>query len=374
MSTSGQNADTGAGDNVVLSRKTARVALPSAQNAIEPEPEISDNELEEGHIEDDGEDGSDFLADFPDDTEELDLVHSRLKDLDSLRLERFAGHLKKLCLRTNYISELDPKIFHTLAKLEELDLYDNRITNGKKHKKGEDETDGIKDALDNMSELSVLDLSYNNLREVPKALDHLKSLTTVYFVQNKIPEISGLGSVGATLRSLELGSNKIREIKNLDALVNLEELWLGKNKIEKLQNLSSLKRLKILALQSNRITKIEGLEELESLEDLYLSHNGVSRMEGLEHNSKLKTLDLGHNVVPEIENISHLISLVELWLNQNKIPTLHSLEPQLGLISSLETIYLEGNPCQKADVNYRRKIMLALPQLKQIDATFVKLS
>jgi hypothetical protein len=56
-------------------------------------------------------------------------------------------------------------------------------------------------------------------------------------------------------------------------------------------------------------------------------------------------------------------------LNQNKISTLQTLEPQLGSISTLETVYLEGNPCQKADVNYRRKIMLALPQLKQIDAT-----
>jgi hypothetical protein len=27
----------------------------------------------------------------------------------------------------------------------------------------------------------------------------------------------------------------LQEIKNLDALVNLEELWLGKNKIETLQ-------------------------------------------------------------------------------------------------------------------------------------------
>jgi protein phosphatase 1 regulatory subunit 7 len=93
-----------------------------------------------------------------------------------------------------------------------------------------------------------------------------------------------------------------QEIKNLDALANLEELWLGKNKIEKLQvlpfclsmefhshllsnqNLGSLKSLKILALQSNRITKIEGLNGLENLEDLYLSHNGIGRMEGLEHN------------------------------------------------------------------------------------------
>jgi len=86
--------------------------------------------------------------------QELDLVHSRLKDLNNLRLERFADHLNKLCLRTNYITKLNPSTFHTLTKLEELDLYDNRIVNGKKHKKSGGETDGIMDALDNMSQLS----------------------------------------------------------------------------------------------------------------------------------------------------------------------------------------------------------------------------
>jgi len=41
-------------------------------------------------------------------------------------------------------------------------------------------------------------------------------------------------------------------------------------------------------------------------------------------------------------------------------------------MASLETIYLEGNPCQQAEgASYRRKIMIALPQVKQIDATFV---
>ena len=86
--------------------------------------------------------------------QELDLVHSRIKDLEPLRLGRFADHLKKLCLRTNYISKLDNKTFHTLTKLEELDLYDNRIANSKKHKRENDETDGIGDALNNLSELS----------------------------------------------------------------------------------------------------------------------------------------------------------------------------------------------------------------------------
>lgn len=56
----------------------------------------------------------------------------------------------------------------------------------------------------------VLDLSFNLLKSVPDTLHHLTSLKTVYFVQNRISRISGLEGVGATLRSLELGGNKLR--------------------------------------------------------------------------------------------------------------------------------------------------------------------
>jgi protein phosphatase 1 regulatory subunit 7 len=99
----------------------------------------------------------------------------------------------------------------------------------------------------------VLDFSFNLLKSIPETLHYLTSLRTVYFVQNRISKITGLQGVGATLRSLELGGNKLRvslvtawpkvlsetcqtkQIENLDALVNLEELWLGKNKIGKLE-------------------------------------------------------------------------------------------------------------------------------------------
>ena len=57
-------------------------------------------------------------------------------------------------------------------------------------------------------------------------------------------------------------------------------------------------------------------------------------------------------------------------MNNNKIPDLHALDRELRSITTLETLYLEGNPCQSSDMaGYRRKVMLALPQLKQIDAT-----
>ena len=107
---------------------------------------------------------------------------------------------------------------------------------------------------------------------------------------------------------------------------------------------------------------------------------------------ELTVLDITSNKISKIENVSHLTNLTELWVRRarthftealsnesnqasdNEIPTLHDLEKILGGAASLETVYLEGNPCQKGDMaNYRRKVMLALPQLKQIDATYVKI-
>ncbi len=59
-------------------------------------------------------------------------------------------------------------------------------------------------------------------------------------------------------------------------------------------------------------------------------------------------------------------------LSGNQVETLRALEPQLRAISTLETTYLEGNPCQaKEGANYRRKVILALPQITQLDATYV---
>lgn len=107
---------------------------------------MSSDEEEDAEEQYEGEEG-DFLQDWPDDTEvnssrdfllgyiltvcsyskDLELVHSRISSLDELRLARFASHLKRLCLRQNHISVLDAEVFQHLTKLEELDLYDNKI-------------------------------------------------------------------------------------------------------------------------------------------------------------------------------------------------------------------------------------------------------
>ncbi|PVF92744.1 putative SDS22-protein phosphatase 1 regulatory subunit 7 [Serendipita vermifera] len=320
---------------------------------------VSDDEEDEGSH---GEEPvvEDLLADLPDTTEEIDLARSKLASCAHLDLPRFARHLKNVCLRANYLNTLEAEAFGSLKLLEELDLYDNRIKQ-------------LGNALDGKQSLRVLDLSFNLLRAVPVELLNIPSLQVLYFVQNKITQIEHLNHLGATLRSLELGSNRIRKIENLDELVNLEELWLGKNKITKLENLDKLTKLRLLSIQSNRITKIEGLDNLLNLEELYMSHNGLVKIEGLDNNLKLKTLDVGNNEITLIENLSHLENLEEFWASYNKIDDLKQIDQQLGGLSHLETVYLEGNPAQANDrANYRRRLIINLPQLKQIDATLVK--
>lgn len=68
-------------------------------------------------------DVTDFLQD-------LHLRHMRLttEALAPLRLSRFGEHLLRLCLRQNTLTSPIPSAtFERLVKLEELDMYDNRL-------------------------------------------------------------------------------------------------------------------------------------------------------------------------------------------------------------------------------------------------------
>ncbi|KAL9595567.1 MAG: hypothetical protein Q9219_006363 [cf. Caloplaca sp. 3 TL-2023] len=299
----------------------------------------------------------DLLEDLKDDIDDIDLVHCRISSIPALRLERFPK-VEKLCLRQNQISRIEfPETFG--STLEDLDLYDNLIS----HIRG----------LDQLIHLTSLDLSFNKIKHI-KNVDHLEKLKDIYFVQNKIQKIENLGGL-KQLRNLELAANRIREIENLDALSSLEELWLGKNKITEIKNVSTLSNLKILSIQSNRLRAITGLENLVNLEELYISHNALTQISGLDHNVKLRVLDISSNQVSQLANLVHLTHLEELWASSNQLSSFDELEKQLADKKELDTVYLEGNPLQtKNPALYRNKVRLALPQVNQIDATFVRVT
>ncbi|GAA5978828.1 hypothetical protein JCM5350_004835 [Sporobolomyces pararoseus] len=366
-----------------------------------------------------------ILADLPDDALDLELTHLRLRTLRGLGLERFTK-VQRISLRQNLLTSLsyhplppapastsvattsDPTTtasevprdepdedelddedaakkeaeypyeerrresdketvwpLRDLKELEELDLYDNSLKSVK--------------GLEGLDAITSLDLSFNLLRSVSPLNDASESssyaypnLTHLYLIQNKLSKIEGVKD-RHSLTYLEYGGNRIRTIENLPISTNLKSLFLGKNKITKIEGLEGLTGLRTLSIQSNRLTSIEGLDSLTSLEELYLSHNGLTKVEGLEKLTSLTTLDIGHNKITEItsESLASLTELEELWANDNLLTQLPTLSPNSH--PNLSTIYLEGNPVQKTlGPNYRRKVMLECPQVKQIDATYVR--
>lgn len=338
-------------DGKLRVEKKLELANPEALS----DPEYSDEEqvLPGETIEAD----EDLLDDYPADTGEIDCVHARVSSIPSLRLSRFNA-VTRLCLRQNTITEIEG-LSSVAATLTELDLYDNLIA----HIRG----------LEDLVHLTSLDLSFNKIKHIKK-INHLVDLTDVYFVQNKISTIEGLEGL-VKLRNLELAANRIREIQNLDGLAALEELWLGKNKITEIKGLDSLQNLKILSIQSNRIRKISGLDKLPQLEELYISHNALSDLEGLEKVSGLRVLDISNNQVPSVKGLKHLEDLEELWASYNQISDFAEVEEELRHMVKLNTVYFEGNPLQlKNPTLYRNKVRLMLPQVMQIDATFVRVS
>lgn len=131
--------------------------------------------------------------------------------------------------------------------------------------------------------------------------------------------------------------------------------------------MDKLINLECLSLQCNRIVKIENLDKLVSLTELYISENGIEKIENLEHNIKLETLDLAKNRVKKIENIGHLHLMSEFWLNDNEIEDWKCINA-LKTNEALETVYFERNPIAN-DIQYRKKLILAIPWLQKIDAT-----
>ncbi|OAQ73442.1 protein phosphatase 1 regulatory subunit SDS22 [Pochonia chlamydosporia 170] len=297
----------------------------------------------------------DLLESEDSDSEEIMCSHSRIGSISSLRLERFKN-VVRICLRQNSIQEIEG-LAPLAATLKDLDLYDNLIS----HMRG----------MDELKNLTSLDLSFNKIKHI-KNISHMTGLKDLFLVANKIGRIEGLDTF-QKLTSLELGSNRIREMRNLDNLKNLEELWVAKNKITELTGLGGLSSLRLLSIQSNRIRHLSPLKEVPQLEELYIAHNALESLEGIEGNVNLTILDISNNQIGSLKGLEGLSKLEEVWASYNQIGDFGEVEKVLKDKENLTTVYFEGNPLQlRGPALYRNKVRLALPQVSQIDATFVK--
>uniref|UniRef100_A0A668A9G4 Uncharacterized protein n=1 Tax=Myripristis murdjan TaxID=586833 RepID=A0A668A9G4_9TELE len=183
-----------------------------------------------------------------------------------------------------------------------------------------------------------------------------------------------------TLQKLYLYDNQISEIQNLELQVNLQVLWLNNNCISHIKvlnlhgnSLSKLKEISCLTwplnfdqitalnLDSQRISKLTNLDKLVNLRWASFNDNDISKVEGLDNCLHLEELSLNNNCI----NIYHLKANHRVIYLRISAPLFHQ-----GL-TNLIILDLYGNPLVEKLENYRIYVVFQLPSLKALDGIAV---
>jgi Leucine-rich repeat (LRR) protein len=137
-----------------------------------------------------------------------------------------------------------------------------------------------------------------------------------------------------------------------------------------IQNVSREKDYSLIVylnLFSNRIKKIKALEKLVNLNTLILSFNEIEQIEGLPQDGRaLKRLDLNHNFIRRIEGLDNKSGLQNLNLTNNWISDINQIEHLRIFCSNLKELSLKCNPIA-AKKSYRPTVFQRLGGLVKLD-------
>lgn len=119
------------------------------------------------------------------------------------------------------------------------------------------------------------------------------------------------------IRYLVLDQVKLKNLKGISCLINIEELVIDESTIESLKGIENLINLKELVCVYGELESLEELEKLEKLEKLILHTNKIKSLKGIENLTNLKELDCYDNELESLEEIKQLINLENLDCNNN---------------------------------------------------------
>jgi Leucine-rich repeat (LRR) protein len=183
----------------------------------------------------------------------------------------------------------------------------------------------------------------------------LQRTTAVVLRQNSLANVpAGLVSL-ASLVDLDLSNNQLgtnaNAFQGIFSRLGLRRLVLCKNNLTD-QLLSCIFRadsaipmhrtLQELDLSINRMSAIpEGVKLCTNLASLTISFCRVSSLHGLSQLRVLEHLIANDNAIEDLADVVHMTSLSTLSLANNNLST---IPPELGLLTGLRTLQLEGNP------------------------------
>ncbi|ODV58184.1 L domain-like protein [Ascoidea rubescens DSM 1968] len=179
-------------------------------------------------------------------------------------------------------------------------------------------------SLDNFTNLKVLKLSRWNLNEIPKCINTFKDLESLNLSSNSITKIENIDEL-KKLKELILTNNSIKVIENIDDLDELECLNFSSNNINDSKLNKTLKNLKILDLSANSIVTFENkyfFQKFENIEKLELGFNKEVKFKDLKYLKNLRCLNVEfteNEFIFKINDFKKLTKLEELNLRNSGI-------------------------------------------------------
>lgn len=163
-----------------------------------------------------------------------------------------------------------------------------------------------------------------------------------------------------------------RKIENMEEFTGLKVLYIEGNALEKIEGLDKCTDLRCLYIQENCIKTISGLESLSSLHSLNISDNMIESIEGLEKLEKLETLlmqrnNIGKKGVEDVIGVLKAENITVLDISHNRIDDPNVMYDVIFKMPKLSVLYLQGNPVCKKIQNYRKELIVRLPNLKFLD-------
>ncbi|XP_023591312.1 protein flightless-1 homolog isoform X5 [Trichechus manatus latirostris] len=208
---------------------------------------------------------------------------------------------------------------------------------------------GVPDDIFKLDDLSVLDLSYNQLTECPRELENAKNMLVLNLSHNSIDTIPNQLFINLTdLLYLDLSENRLESLPpQMRRLVQLQTLVLNGNPLlhAQLRQLPAMLALQTLHLRNTQRTQNNlptSLEGLSNLSDVDLSCNDLARVpECLYTLPSLRRLNLGSNQITELSLCIDQWTHVEtLNLSRNQLTSLPSA---ICKLTKLKKLYLNSN-------------------------------
>jgi Leucine-rich repeat (LRR) protein len=265
-------------------------------------------------------------------------INLQSNELSSLPKSLSKIQIQKLLLGKNNFTQIPCLFLSEHETLQELYLNNNLL-------QGDSWFGG-----DENFQLSVLDLSYNSITQIPKTFAdqmNLSKLTELRINSNKLNQYPVFLKDCVNLKLLYLNSNQLSEIEEIKGLDSLEELKLEENQLKYIpKGLSSCKKLKRLFLNTNQIDEIsDEIYCLKSLEVLTLHSNQIQKISSdIKNLSNLTQLNLHQNKISKIPEEICELPLKEISLFSNEIS---ELPENIYKLNQLNCLYLQQNKLSK---------------------------